>query len=230
MTFSVYKIVKDNNRYSNLSVINICWQELEDKTWTCCQIHFVWQDYLKIRLITLIDHPKEQEAQNVKIKLVDSFSLLNGEIRFCLCPTSCRVKCLPLTQGLGRVLPRRTTGPLGADEKATTLKIVNRVRPILCFSHYYYLLLLWDNSESRIFHYSRLFSFFLFVVIQLLLFQFSGKKLFARYWYPKAEASIKGLVFICHGFAEHLGYYDEFAVFLANLNMVNVHILLSKKS
>lgn len=47
-----------------------------------------------------------------------------------------------------------------------------------------------------------------------------GKKLFARYWYPKAEASIKGLVFICHGFAEHLGYYDEFAVFLANLNMV----------
>jgi hypothetical protein len=29
------------------------------------------------------------------------------------------------------------------------------------------------------------------------------------------------MVFICHGFAEHMGYYDEFAVMLANLNMVN---------
>ncbi len=185
MTFSVYKIVKDNNRYSNLSVINICWQELEDKTWTCCQIHFVWQDYLKISLITLIDHPKEQEAQNVKIKLVDSFSLLNGEIRFCLCPTSCRVKCLPLTQGLGRVLPRRTTGPLGADEKATTLKIVNRVRPILCFSHYYHLLLLWDKSESRIFHYSRLFSFFSVCCYTLVTISIFRQKAFCKILVPE---------------------------------------------
>ncbi|XP_023332037.1 monoglyceride lipase isoform X2 [Eurytemora carolleeae] len=37
----------------------------------------------------------------------------------------------------------------------------------------------------------------------------SGLNLFARCWKPKAEHELKGLVFISHGFGEHLGWYDE---------------------
>jgi len=36
-----------------------------------------------------------------------------------------------------------------------------------------------------------------------------GYKLFSRYWNPKADP--RGLVFLCHGFGEHLGWYEELA-------------------
>lgn len=36
-----------------------------------------------------------------------------------------------------------------------------------------------------------------------------GYKLFARYWKPNKE--VRGLVFLCHGFGEHLGWYDGLA-------------------
>lgn len=38
-----------------------------------------------------------------------------------------------------------------------------------------------------------------------------GIKLFCRYWRPKDLRDMRGIVFICHGFGEHLGWYDELA-------------------
>jgi hypothetical protein len=48
-----------------------------------------------------------------------------------------------------------------------------------------------------------------------------GERLYAKYWYPKDMDNIRGLVFICHGYAEHLDdHYDQFAAALASLNIV----------
>jgi len=41
-----------------------------------------------------------------------------------------------------------------------------------------------------------------------------GLNLHARYWTPKSD-QFKGLVIICHGFGEHLGWYDEIGMLLA---------------
>ena len=38
----------------------------------------------------------------------------------------------------------------------------------------------------------------------------AGDKIFSKYWIPE-EGSVKGLVFIIHGFAEHCQRYDSFA-------------------
>ena len=40
-----------------------------------------------------------------------------------------------------------------------------------------------------------------------------GYKLHARYWSPGACA-VRGSVFLCHGFGEHLGWYEELAAAL----------------
>ena len=43
-----------------------------------------------------------------------------------------------------------------------------------------------------------------------------GYKLHARYWSPGAQGAcaVRGSVFLCHGFGEHLGWYEELAAAL----------------
>jgi len=42
-----------------------------------------------------------------------------------------------------------------------------------------------------------------------------GEVLAAHYWYPPTGGSIKGLIFLSHGFSEHLGLYGEVGQFLS---------------
>lgn len=43
-----------------------------------------------------------------------------------------------------------------------------------------------------------------------------GKNLFARTWSPPADSPTRGLVFVCHGYGEHLGWYEPLATALAD--------------
>ena len=47
---------------------------------------------------------------------------------------------------------------------------------------------------------------------------YRGFKLYSRYWSPKAD--LKGLVFLCHGFGEHLGWYDGLAQHLCQQDLL----------
>lgn len=39
-----------------------------------------------------------------------------------------------------------------------------------------------------------------------------GKKIHCSYWRPNDNVAIRGLVFICHGFGEHLQWYEDLAL------------------
>lgn len=41
-----------------------------------------------------------------------------------------------------------------------------------------------------------------------------GHKLFSRYWRPGPDKAVRAAVFLCHGFGEHLGWYEELATIL----------------
>lgn len=44
----------------------------------------------------------------------------------------------------------------------------------------------------------------------------NGKKLYSKYWVPDSNITIKGIVFICHGWSEHSEWYDTFGNELAS--------------
>lgn len=42
-----------------------------------------------------------------------------------------------------------------------------------------------------------------------------GEQLAAHYWYPPSDVTIRGLIFLSHGFSEHLGLYHEVGQYLS---------------
>ncbi|XP_076040106.1 monoglyceride lipase-like [Oratosquilla oratoria] len=43
----------------------------------------------------------------------------------------------------------------------------------------------------------------------------NGRRIHSSYWSPSDTSSLRGLVFLCHGFGEHLQWYEELALRLA---------------
>ncbi|KAK3876087.1 hypothetical protein Pcinc_019099 [Petrolisthes cinctipes] len=42
-----------------------------------------------------------------------------------------------------------------------------------------------------------------------------GKKIHCSYWWPNDNKNLRGVVFLCHGFGEHLQWYEDLALRLA---------------
>ena len=50
----------------------------------------------------------------------------------------------------------------------------------------------------------------------------TGKDIYAKKWYDETKDEYKGVIQLVHGMEEHIGRYDEFALFLANNGFIVV--------
>ena len=54
-----------------------------------------------------------------------------------------------------------------------------------------------------------------------------GQNLAAHYWYPPAGVQVRCLVYLSHGFSEHLGLYKEVGEFIGPTDLVQTLILMN---
>ena len=50
----------------------------------------------------------------------------------------------------------------------------------------------------------------------------TGKDIYAKKWYDETKSEYKGVIQLVHGMEEHIGRYDEFALFLASNGFIVV--------